>query len=351
MGAPQLFSIVIPIYNEEETLHPLAKRLVRIFEQIDGDVEVIFVDDGSQDSSFAVIAKLVHAEPRFKAVQLSRNFGHQVAITAGMDMADGDAVIIMDGDLQDPPEVMLDMIREWRAGFDVVYAIRDARDGETAFKRLTAAAFYRLFNRMTNMDVPVNVGDFRLVDRRALDAFKVMRENNRYVRGMFSWIGFRQTGVHFERDARAAGRTKYPLGKMIKFATDGIVSFSNAPLRFALKLGFLVSACSFVFGIVCLVAQLAGLYAVPGLASIAVATSFLGGMQLVILGVMGEYIAQIHEEVKDRPLYLVNDVQGFAERPLPQRRSVISSPRRSLRDATLDSLRDATLDANQAATH
>jgi glycosyltransferase involved in cell wall biosynthesis len=263
------YSLVLPIFNEEQTIPELVRRLSQLIEKLDGEAEVILVDDGSSDSSYELMVAARETDPRFKLLRLSRNFGHQVAVTAGLDVASGDAVIVMDSDLQDPPEVAL--------------------------------------------DVPLDVGDFRLVDRRALDAFRSMRESNRYVRGMFSWIGFRQVGVPFTREERFAGETKYPLRKMIKFATDGIVSFSAYPLRVALKLGFLVSAFSFVLGIVFLVSQLAGLYSVPGLASIAVFVAFLGGIQLLLIGIMGEYVARIHDEVKGRPLYLVSDARGLDE--------------------------------------
>jgi glycosyltransferase involved in cell wall biosynthesis len=309
------YSLVVPVYNEDEALPELVRRLGLLLERLDGDSEVILVDDGSTDRSYELALEAREADPRFKVLRLSRNFGHQIAITAGMDVAAGNAVIIMDADLQDPPELVLDMAARWREGFDVVYAIREERAGETRFKRTTAAAFYRLFGRMAEVRVPLDVGDFRLVDRRALDAFRTMRERNRYVRGMFGWIGFRQVGVPFHRAERFAGSTKYPAAKMIKFATDGIVSFSAAPLRFALKLGFAVSALSFLFGITFLVSKLVGLYSVPGLASIAVVVAFVGGIQLVVLGVMGEYIARIHDEVKDRPLYLVSDAHGLPNSP------------------------------------
>ena len=307
------YSLVLPIFNEEQTIPELVRRLAQLIEQFDGEVEVILVDDGSSDSSYELMVAAREADPRFKLLRLSRNFGHQVAVTAGLDVASGDAVIVMDSDLQDPPEVALELAARWRDGYDVVYAVRTERHGESRFKEATAAGFYRLFKRMSDVDVPLDVGDFRLVDRRALDAFRSMRESNRYVRGMFSWIGFRQVGVPFTREERFAGETKYPLRKMIKFATDGIVSFSAYPLRLALKLGFLVSAFSFVLGIVFLVSQLAGLYSVPGLASIAVFVAFLGGIQLLLIGIMGEYVARIHDEVKGRPLYLVSETQGLED--------------------------------------
>ena len=309
-GGPE-YSLVVPIFNEEETLSELVRRLTLLLDALDGPAEVVLVDDGSSDRSYELMVAAREADARFKVLRLSRNFGHQIAITAGMDVAAGNAVIVMDADLQDPPEVVLEMAARWREGFDVIYGVREERTGETRFKKATASAFYRLLRRISNIDVPLDVGDFRLVDRRALEAFKSMRETNRYVRGMFSWIGFRQVGVSFQRDERFAGDTKYPLTKMLKFAADGVVSFSAAPLRLALNLGFAVSALSFAFGVVALISKLAGLYSIPGLASIAVFVAFLGGIQLLVLGLMGEYIARIHDEVKDRPLYLVRDTHGF----------------------------------------
>ena len=306
------YSIVLPVFNEEETLPELVRRLEDLLSRLDGPAEVILVDDGSSDRSYVLMLAARDADERFKVLRLSRNFGHQIAITAGIDVAAGNAVIVMDADLQDPPEVVVEMTARWREGYDVVYAVREERAGDSRFKKATASGFYRVFKRMSEVDVPLDAGDFRLVDRRALEAFKTMRESNRYVRGMFGWIGFRQGEVRFQRDERFAGETKYPLTRMIKFATDGIVSFSSAPLRLALNLGFVVSALSFVLGIVFLVSKLAGLYSVPGLASVAVLVAFLGGIQLLVLGVMGEYIARIHDEVKARPLYLVRDAHGLA---------------------------------------
>jgi glycosyltransferase involved in cell wall biosynthesis len=309
-GGPE-YSLVVPIFNEEETLSELVRRLTLLLDTLDGPAEVVLVDDGSNDRSYELMVAGRETDSRFKVLRLSRNFGHQIAITAGMDVAAGNAVIVMDADLQDPPEVVLEMAARWREGFDVIYGVREERAGDTRFKKATASVFYRFLRRISNIDVPLDVGDFRLVDRRALDAFKSMRETNRYVRGMFSWIGFRQIGVTFQRDERFAGDTKYPLTKMLKFATDGVVSFSAAPLRFALNLGFAVSALSFAFGVLALIFKLAGLYSIPGLASIAVFVAFLGGIQLLVLGLMGEYIARIHDEVKDRPLYLVRDTHGL----------------------------------------
>jgi polyisoprenyl-phosphate glycosyltransferase len=308
------YSLVIPIYNEEETIPELVGRLNGLLERLDGDAEVILVDDGSSDGSYELMRAAREADERFKLLRLSRNFGHQIAVTAGLDVAAGNAVIVMDADLQDPPEVALELAARWREGYDVVYAVREGRQGETPFKRATASLFYRMFHRISDVDVPLDVGDFRLVDRRAVDAFRSMRESNRYVRGMFSWIGYRQVGVPFRREERFAGETKYPLRKMIKFATDGIVSFSAYPLRLALNLGFIVSALSFLLGVVFLVSKFAGFYSVPGIASIAVFVAFMGGIQLLLIGIMGEYVARIHDEVKGRPLYLVSEAQGLEPR-------------------------------------
>jgi dolichol-phosphate mannosyltransferase len=311
------YSLVVPIYNEDESISELVHRLEVLIDKLDGEAEVILVDDGSTDGSYELMRSAREKDPRFKLLRLSRNFGHQVAVTAGLDVAAGNAVIVMDADLQDPPEVALELAARWRDGYDVVYAVREEREGDTPLKRATASLFYRLFRKMSDVDVPLDVGDFRLVDRRALEAFRSMRESNRYVRGMFSWIGFRQVGVPFRRDERFAGETKYPLRKMLKFATDGIVSFSAYPLRLALNLGFLVSAFSFLLGLVFLISKFAGFYSVPGLASIAVFVAFLGGIQLLLIGIMGEYVARIHDEVKGRPLYLVSDAQGLEPPGVP----------------------------------
>jgi glycosyltransferase involved in cell wall biosynthesis len=288
----------------------LHRRLAGVMENLDGPSEVVFVDDGSTDGSFALLQEMHALDPRIKVVRLSRNFGHQIALTAGLDHALGRAVIIMDADLQDPPEVAIELARRWREGYDVVYAVREERNGESRFKLLTAKLFYRLMGRMSGVPIPVDAGDFRLVDRRAVDAVASMREHSRYLRGMFAWVGYDQTGVPYERSARFAGKTKYPLRKMISFATDGVISFSAVPLRLALALGFVVSLVSTLAGVLGIVLRLTGVYTVPGWASIVVGMSFLGGVQLTVLGVMGAYIARIYEEVKQRPLYLVRDRVG-----------------------------------------
>ncbi len=317
------YSIVVPAHDEEAVIDELVARLGPVLDQLDGDAEVILVDDGSRDRTHELMRGVAQRDPRFRVVRLSRNFGHQTAITAGVDFATGDAVVILDADLQDPPEVILQLAARWREGYDVVYAVRDIREGETPFKRLTATAFYRAFNRISEIKVPLDVGDFRLVDRSVLDVFARMRESNRFVRGMFSWIGLRQTGVLYKRDERFAGETNYPLRKMLRFAATGLVSFSSAPLRAALNLGFVVSLVAFGLGIWSLIVKATGFYNVPGWTSIVVVTTFIGGIQLIVLGVIGEYIGDIHTEVKQRPLYVVSELENVPDPPeLPPRSAV-----------------------------
>jgi polyisoprenyl-phosphate glycosyltransferase len=247
-------------------------------------------------------------------LQLSRNFGHQVAITAGMDAASGQAVIIMDADLQDPPQVILEMAAKWQEGYEVVYAVRAHREGETRFKKASASLFYKLLRRMAETDQPVDTGDFRLVDRKALDAFLSMRESNRYVRGMFSWIGFRQVAVPYTRASRHAGKSKYPLRKMIGLAANGVLGFSTAPLRFAIGAGLIMAIASVGYGLLAIALKLAGLPYVPGYASLLVTITFLSGVQLVVIGMVGQYVARVYDEAKGRPLYLIREAKGFTSR-------------------------------------
>jgi glycosyltransferase involved in cell wall biosynthesis len=225
------YSLVVPAHNEEGVVGELVARLIQVMDALDRESEAILVDDGSRDRTYELMLEAASADPRFRLVRLSRNFGHQIALTAGVDLAAGDAVIVLDADLQDPPEVILELAARWREGYDIVYAVREMRESETRFKRATATAFYRAFNRISEVEVPLDAGDFRLVDRRALDVFNQMRESNRFVRGMFSWIGLRQTGVLYRRHERFAGETKYPFRKMLRFAATGVTSFSSAPLR------------------------------------------------------------------------------------------------------------------------
>ena len=325
------YSVVVPAHDEERVIEELATRLGAVMDRLDGDAEAILVDDGSRDRTYELMLDVARDDPRFRVVRLSRNFGHQTALTAGVDFSSGDAVVVLDADLQDPPEVILELAARWRDGFDVVYAVRDIREGETRLKRMTAAAFYRAFNRISEVKVPVDVGDFRLVDRRALDVFIRMRESNRFVRGMFSWIGLRQTGVLYRRHERFAGETKYPLRKMLRFAATGVISFSSAPLRAALNLGFFVSFVAFGLGIWSLIVKATGFYNVPGWTSIVVVTTFIGGIQLIVLGVIGEYIGDIHVEVKRRPLYVISELDNFPELPEPPARAVVADRRASER--------------------
>ena len=321
------YSIVVPAHDEEGAIEELAARLGDVMDTLDGDAEAILVDDGSRDRTYELMLGVARSDPRFRVIRLSRNFGHQTALTAGVDFSSGDAVVVLDADLQDPPEVILELAARWREGYDVVYAVRDIRKGDTRFKRATATAFYRAFNRISEVKVPLDVGDFRLVDRRVLDVFARMRESNRFVRGMFSWIGLRQTGVLYRRQERVAGETKYPLRKMMRFAATGVISFSSAPLRAALNLGFLVSFVAFALGIWSLIVKLTGFYNVPGWTSIVVVTTFIGGIQLIVLGVIGEYIGDIHAEVKRRPLYVISELENVPEPPEPPSRAVVADRR------------------------
>lgn len=305
---PPEFSLVIPIYNEVESLDELGRRVQPVLDRLDGTSEVILVDDGSTDGSFEKMRALHEADPRFTVLRLSRNFGHQTALTAGLEHARGNAVIILDGDLQDPPEVIEQLVAQWRNGFQVVYAVRRERSGESRFKLATARWYYRFLGRLSEVTMPLDAGDFRLVDRSAVDAINAMPEHNRYLRGMFAWVGYDQTGVVYDRDARHAGVTKYPLRKMLSFATDGIVSFSTVPLRITLAFGFLVSILSFIGGIVALALKITDVAVAPGWISTVVIVAFLGGIQLIVLGVIGQYMSRIYEEVKQRPHYLIRSI-------------------------------------------
>src|SRR5919199_2006064 len=305
------YSFVIPVYNEQETLPELSARVAAVLDSLDGPAEVLVVDDASSDDTFRLLLEIHERDPRFKPIRLARNFGHQVAISAGIDLASGDAVIIMDGDLQDPPEVVPELVARWREGYDVVYGVRTKREGDPWHKRLLAAGFYRVLRRLTQTEIPADAGDFRLVDRRVVDAFKLLRERSRYVRGMFAWVGFNQVGVPYERDARYGGERKYTFRKSLKLAVDGIVSFSTVPLRAVLAVGFVIAALSFLLGLFAVAARLAGWYRTPGWASILLAVSLLGGVQLTLIGVVGLYVGRIAEEVKARPLYVVREAYGL----------------------------------------
>lgn len=300
------YSLIIPIYNEQETLGELSRRLVELMGRLDGLAEVILVDDGSYDMSYSLMEEMARKDNRFKLVRLARNFGHQIAITAGMDFASGEAVVILDADLQDPPEVIDKLIAKWREGFEVVYAVRERRAGESVFKRATASLFYRILRRLTDIDIPADVGDFRLVDRKALLAMRQMREQHRFVRGLFSWVGFKQAGVLYKREARFAGETKYSLRRMIKLAGDAILSFSHLPLRLMLVLGMMLFALSFVgASFFVLTSQLTTDRLVL------VCVFGMGGLQLFMMGVMGVYLGRVYEEVKKRPIYITRAIVGI----------------------------------------
>lgn len=302
---PEL-TVVIPAFNEEASIAPMVERLVRALDgRVDG-LEILFVDDGSRDGTWQGIVEIAARDPRVRGIRFARNFGHQAALTAGVDAASGRAVVIIDADLQDPPEVIPEMVERWRAGAEVVYGQREAREGETLFKKATAAAFYRLLRRITNVDIPVDTGDFRLMGPRAVAAFRALPERNRFIRGLVAWIGFPQAAVRYRRQARHAGETKYPLRKMVRFALDGITSFSFLPLRLAILLGFAVSVLSFLYIVVVIVLKLLGINW-PGYTSMMASILFLGGVQLVMIGVLGEYVARVFDEVKRRPLYLVGE--------------------------------------------
>jgi glycosyltransferase involved in cell wall biosynthesis len=305
------YSVVIPVFNEAGVLPALYDRLTPVMQDLGEPYEIIFVNDGSADESPHLLRDLQVKDAHVKFLSLSRNFGHQLAITAGLDYSLGQAVVVMDADLQDPPEVIPSLVDAWRTGYDVVFAVRQQRRGEGLFKRLTAALFYRLLRRMTATEIPLDTGDFRLMSRKAVDTLKGIRERNRFLRGLSGWMGFRQTSVPFVRDVRHAGETKFPLRKMLQFALTGIVSFSFVPLKLAGYLGFLVSSVSFFYIAYAIGLKLFTDQVVQGWTSVMVAVLFLGGVQLLSLGIIGDYIGRIYEEVKQRPLYIVDEARGF----------------------------------------
>ena len=306
-------SVVAPCFNEEGVLHELYRRISQVLDSSGESWELVLVNDGSRDRTPEIMRELHVQDERVKVVDFARNFGHQIAVTAGMDYARGDAVVLIDADLQDPPELILEMLTKWRAGYEVVYAIRAERKGETWFKEFTAKAFYRIIYKITDIEIPMDTGDFRLMDRKVVDALKTMHEKHRFMRGMSVWVGFRQTGVKYVRAERYAGETKYPLKKMLKFAMDGITSFSYFPLQLATYIGF-VSALLAVLGIiVTIILRLSGSHAFLGQVTTLVSVLFLGGVQLICLGILGEYLGRIYDEVKGRPLYIVREALGFDE--------------------------------------
>ena len=305
--ARPVFSIVAPVFNEEETLPHFYRRVVEVMEGMGDSFELVLINDGSRDGSFRTMQELHTRDPRVRVIDFSRNFGHQIAISAGLDHARGNAVIIIDSDLQDPPEVIPQLVARWKDGAEVVYAQRSMRKGETKFKLLTATAFYRLMARITSVNIPRDTGDFRLLDRRVVDALVKMREHHRFMRGLSAWVGFRQEAVFYERQERYAGTTKYPLRKMIHFSLDAITSFSHLPLELATSLGFLLAGIS-LLGIVIAIILRIFTGAIVGQASTLILVLFLGGIQLIFLGIIGEYLGRIYDEVRARPLYIAREV-------------------------------------------
>lgn len=312
---PKVLSVVVPCFNEEAVIHETFKQLVaecsRICRLHDMSYEIIFVNDGSKDNTLSLLHALhaghTDSVGQIKVLALARNFGHQIALSAGLKMATGHAIVAIDADLQDPPEVIEQMVERWKMGVDVVYGMRSRRDGESAFKLFTAKCFYKLLRKLTRVEIPLDTGDFRLVSRRALDVFNQMPERQRFIRGMIPWIGFKQEAVLYNRSKRFAGETKYPFTKMLRLALDGLTSFSNAPLQTAYLTGFFVAALCVLYAIVIIVRKFFIGYPVEGWSSLMVIVLFLGAVQLITVGILGDYIGRIYEEVKKRPLFIIDE--------------------------------------------
>jgi dolichol-phosphate mannosyltransferase len=305
------YSVIIPMYNEEAVIQETYRQLKKVMNSAGDPYELIFINDGSKDRSVDIIKDYCGWDHTVKLIDFSRNFGHQIAISAGMDYASGEAVIIIDADLQDPPSLILDMIAKWKEGYEVVYAKRVKRNGETLFKKWSAAMFYRILRASTDISIPVDTGDFRLMDRKVCDEMKQLSENNRFVRGLVSWVGFRQTAIEYERDERLAGETKYPLKKMIKLCLDGITSFSYKPLKLAGYLGVLLSSLGFLYMIYVIYLALFTDSVIKGWSSLISIMLLFNGFVLIILGILGEYVGRIYDETKGRPLYIVRELQGL----------------------------------------
>ncbi|WEA46404.1 glycosyltransferase family 2 protein [Priestia aryabhattai] len=301
------YSIVVPVYNEEEVIHETYRRLTEVMRSTKEAYELLFVNDGSRDRTAEIIKEYSEQDSAVVLLDFARNFGHQIAITAGMDYARGEAVVVIDADLQDPPELILEMIEKWKQGFDVVYAKRTKRKGETYFKKQTAAMFYRFLRAMTDIDIPLDTGDFRLLDRKVCNQMNSIQEKNRFVRGLVSWVGFKQIAVEYERDERLAGESKYPLKKMLKLSMDGITSFSYKPLKLASYAGVTLSGIGFIYLFVVLYLKLFTDSTITGWSSLIVIQLFFSGIILIILGMIGEYIGRIYDETKNRPLYIVRE--------------------------------------------
>jgi glycosyltransferase involved in cell wall biosynthesis len=306
-------SIIAPIYNEIGNIEKLYQRVSQTMDASGESWELILVDDGSRDGSTEMIREYAQADSRVRPVIFARNFGHQIAVTAGLDFSRGQAVVIIDADLQDPPELIKELIAKWREGYEVVYAVRAEREGESWFKLATASLFYRIIYRITDVDIPLDTGDFRLMDRKVVDILCQMREQHRFLRGMASWVGFRQIGVSYKREARFSGSTKYPIKKMVKFASDAITGYSYFPLQVATYMGFFSAGLSILAIPVVIALRLAGSQAFFGQATTLIAVLFLGGVQLISLGILGEYIGRLYDEAKGRPLYIVSEAPAENE--------------------------------------
>jgi len=308
-GKEILLSIIVPAFNEEEVLPEFYRRVSAMAEGIDAAAELIFINDGSTDQTLSLLQELKAGDPRVAILDLSRNFGKEIAMTAGLDHAHGDAVVVIDADLQDPPELIPEMLRQWQEGYDVVYAKRTSRAGESAMKKFTAHVFYRLIRRMSRVDIPPDTGDFRLLSRRAVDALVGLREQHRFMKGLFAWVGYPQKAILYERDARFDGETKWNFTGLWNFAIEGITSFSILPLKMASYVGVITALSAFVYGIFIIVQTLLFGNPVAGYPSLLVAVLFLGGIQLIALGVIGEYLGRMFDETKGRPLYLLKGYQ------------------------------------------
>ncbi|NLD99824.1 MAG: glycosyltransferase family 2 protein [Fibrobacter sp.] len=307
MAEKPLFSVIVPVYNENDCIQEMYKRVSTVMNSTGEPWELVVVDDGSRDGSTELIRELSKIQKNVRPVIFARNFGHQIAVTAGLDYAQGQAVIIIDADLQDPPEVILELIGKWREGYQVVYAIQEEREGESWFKTATASFFYRLISKITDVNIPLDTGDFRLMDRKVVSVLNSMREKHRFLRGMSAWVGFKSIGVKYKRAARFAGETKYPLKKMVLLALNAITGFSYFPLQLATYVGFIAAGISIVIIPIVIFMRLVGSQAFFGQASTLLAVLFLGGVQLICLGILGEYIGRIYDEVKGRPLYIVSE--------------------------------------------
>jgi len=300
-------SVVVPIFNEEETIPELVERLTKAVESISTLYELIFVNDGSKDSSLQQLKTLHKSNARIKYINFSRNFGHQIAVTAGLDFAEGEKIVIIDGDLQDPPELIPEMYNKSKNGFDVVYAKRVSRKGESFFKKITATLFYRILSSITSIDIPLDTGDFRLIDRKVVNQLKQMSEKNKFLRGQIAWLGFKQTYVTFQRDERKHGSTGYPFRKMLQFALDGITSFSDVPLRIVRNVGFIVSTFAFIVILYAVFSHFVLKQTITGWSSLIISSMFIGGIQLFAIGIIGEYISRININLLNRPLYIIDE--------------------------------------------